>query len=122
MYALFSVTLVILTTTVASSVVPAMSITSEDGSFLGPSIEITRGQRLSLVCSVEGYGISKKLSWSYEMKGRELRDEPPLVRGDFLQQRQLRLPRLDAGDCGRELVCSYGDDGMMATSMSVTLK
>ncbi|XP_018013916.1 uncharacterized protein LOC108670935 [Hyalella azteca] len=104
----------------AQSAIPnaEMSITKEDGSSVGPNIEMQPGQGMNLTCTIQGYGLSLDLLW-YE-EGQELSHQTSIKRSDFAQQQQLELTYSD--DCNRKLTCIYGDEDEVQYSKSTTIK
>ncbi|XP_047739870.1 transmembrane and immunoglobulin domain-containing protein 1 isoform X2 [Hyalella azteca] len=97
-----------------------MSITLEDGSFVGSSLEMPPEQSLALICTVHGYESSHKLLW-YE-EGRVLNHQSTIEGGAFMQQQQLSLTNLSADDCDRKLTCIYGDGDQVEVAKSTTIK
>ncbi|XP_018028275.1 uncharacterized protein LOC108683471 [Hyalella azteca] len=95
-----------------------MSITKEDGSSVGPSLEIQPGQGMNLTCTIEGYGLSLDLLW-YE-EGQVLRHQTSIEKSAFMQQHQLRLTYSD--DCDRKFTCIYGDEDEVQLAKSTTIK
>ncbi|XP_018028278.2 uncharacterized protein LOC108683473 [Hyalella azteca] len=102
----------------AQSAFPKMSITKEDGSSVGPSLEMQPGQGMNLTCTIQGYGLSLDLLW-YE-EGQVLSHQTSIKRSDYVQQQQLEVTYSD--DCGRKLTCLYGDEDGVQHSKSTSIK